>query len=492
MSAAAAAALNKAWTIVSTAPRWLMIGAVAIIVLIIIVIMGSVAKARRHLQKIKIRRRRATECSMSDTMTETIFVSVPSYRDPDCAATLLSLFNNARCPHRVYVGVFSQQRDSTNTHANANADQDILSEYVRLSKLHNCDSFTDNIRFLKVDASEARGPMFARSVIERKLYRNEKWYFNIDSHTRFSTDWDQHFIDQVADIARRTATPENRIVVTMYPGDTDSEAPGECSFDKLPPGSYFRAKQFNAEHGMLQIDGPLFAKRPPAAIETMFIGLNCCFSSADRLQICPFDPKCDYVFLGEETTMAARLWTSGFDFYNPPCMLVWHRWSRKYRPTFWENLRDETLFSETVRSERRFRNKQAMERLWGLLEMHQGKFASKAPEPKYGFGAVRSFKEYMRFSGVDWSRQQASLECWLGTTGGAGAIDASEAAAKFGNNGSRSATVAALRDARDRAGNALLAEPIDGGAAGNSATGVPTTTPTTTTTTTPLLVFTKM
>jgi len=480
----AAAALTKTWTIVSTAPKWLMIGAIAIVVLVIVIIVGSVAKARRHLHRIKIRRRRASECSMSDTMTETIFVSVPSYRDPDCAATLLSLFNNARCPHRVFVGVFSQQRDGGGA-----ADQDILSEYTRLSKLQNCDLFLDNIRFLKVDASEARGPMFARAVIEKKLYRNEKWYLNIDSHTRFSTDWDQHFLDQVADIARRTLITPNRVVVTMYPGDTDNEAPGECSFEKLPPGSYYRAKKFSDEHGMLQIDGPLFAKRPPAAIATMFIGLNCCFSSADRLRLCPFDPRCDYVFLGEETTMAARLWTHGFDFFNPPCMLVWHRWSRKYRPTFWENLRDETLFSETVRSERRFRNKQAMERLWGLLGMHENKYAAKAPEPKYGFGAVRSFQAYQHYCGVDWSRQQASLECWLGVAGGAGSVatlDASEAAAKFGNNGSRSSIVAALRDARDRAGNALLAQ-VDA-----AATATPTTTPTTTSTTTPLLVFTKM
>jgi hypothetical protein len=36
--------------------------------------------------------------------------------------------------------------------------------------------------------------------------------------------------------------------------------------------------------------------------------------------------------------MLARLWTAGFNFYAPMCSLVWHCWSRAYRPTFRELL----------------------------------------------------------------------------------------------------------------------------------------------------------
>ena len=38
----------------------------------------------------------------------TIFVSIASFRDPDCKETLKSLFTNAKHPERVYVGICEQ------------------------------------------------------------------------------------------------------------------------------------------------------------------------------------------------------------------------------------------------------------------------------------------------------------------------------------------------------------------------------------------------
>ena len=39
---------------------------------------------------------------------ETIFVSIPSYRDTDCKNTLQNLFTKAKNPELIYVGVFEQ------------------------------------------------------------------------------------------------------------------------------------------------------------------------------------------------------------------------------------------------------------------------------------------------------------------------------------------------------------------------------------------------
>ena len=41
-----------------------------------------------------------------------------------------------------------------------------------------------------------------------------------------------------------------------------------------------------------------------------------------------------FLFFGEEQAMLARMWTAGFDLYTPPRSVVWHLWSRSYRPTF--------------------------------------------------------------------------------------------------------------------------------------------------------------
>src|SRR5262249_10275685 len=44
---------------------------------------------------------------------ETIFVSIASYRDPECIATVLDLFRKAQYPGRVFVGVYEQNDPET-------------------------------------------------------------------------------------------------------------------------------------------------------------------------------------------------------------------------------------------------------------------------------------------------------------------------------------------------------------------------------------------
>ena len=41
---------------------------------------------------------------------ETIFVSIPSYRDEECSITLHNLFKQAKNPEQIYVGVFTQNK----------------------------------------------------------------------------------------------------------------------------------------------------------------------------------------------------------------------------------------------------------------------------------------------------------------------------------------------------------------------------------------------
>jgi len=50
----------------------------------------------------------------------------------------------------------------------------------------------------------------------------------------------------------------------------------------------------------------------------------------------PYDPQLRHLFFGEEVSMAARLWTSGYDFFAPPETVVFHLWKRDHRPNFRE------------------------------------------------------------------------------------------------------------------------------------------------------------
>lgn len=46
------------------------------------------------------------------------------------------------------------------------------------------------------------------------------------------------------------------------------------------------------------------------------------------VQEVPYDPHLPFLFFGEESSMAARLWTHGWDFFSPPHHVIYHLWSR--------------------------------------------------------------------------------------------------------------------------------------------------------------------
>lgn len=58
------------------------------------------------------------------------------------------------------------------------------------------------------------------------------------------------------------------------------------------------------------------------------------FSDCSVLHDVPYDPDLPYLFFGEEVSMAARLFTHGYDFFSPPEAVVYHLWTRSHRPSF--------------------------------------------------------------------------------------------------------------------------------------------------------------
>jgi hypothetical protein len=44
----------------------------------------------------------------------------------------------------------------------------------------------------------------------------------------------------------------------------------------------------------------------------------------------PYDPHLPFLFFGEESSMAVRMWTHGWDFFSPPHHVIYHLWSRSF------------------------------------------------------------------------------------------------------------------------------------------------------------------
>ena len=131
----------------------------------------------------------------------TIFVSIASYRDSVCSTTVESLFSMADNPKDVFVGI-CQQNNCNEDQECVNSNSSIISNYIK------------NIRTIRIPHYEAKGPTWARYLCST-LWDGEKYYFQIDSHTKFIKGWDTKCINMINLI--KNSGLSQRPVISHYP-----------------------------------------------------------------------------------------------------------------------------------------------------------------------------------------------------------------------------------------------------------------------------------
>lgn len=302
-----------------------------------------------------------------DDDAETIFVSVASYRDPDCLATLKSMFDNADRPERVVAGVCEQ-----NT---ADAKEMCLRAGFE---------WHGNVRRVSVPHHEARGPTYARYLCST-LYRDEDYFCQVDSHTRFAKGWDTKAV------AMLKGCPSDKAVLTHYPHDWKNAAVKEVPV--------LCKSKFDA-HGVPTFEAvTLAASKAPRPVP--FTSGGFVFGPGRMLRDVPYDPNLAQLFQGEEILYSARLWTSGYDFYTPTENLVFHHYYRKDSPKYWQDIEYGADQAKTLAKVRRL--------LTGALQ-----------EYDFGMGDARPLEEYWEFAGIDWNTKTCSSESkFCGTTAAA-------------------------------------------------------------------------
>mmetsp|Transcript_9047 Transcript_9047/g.28232 ORF Transcript_9047/g.28232 Transcript_9047/m.28232 type:complete len:649 (+) Transcript_9047:1-1947(+) len=320
----------------------------------------------------------------SDPAAASIFVSVASYRDNQCQYTLQDLFRKAAHPERVVAGVCFQV---------AKEDED--------SFLLDLGEWSSQIRTYFLHHTEAMGPCYARSLIQRELYKGEDYYFQIDSHFRFVQGWDELCLEQLG----RCESPKP--ILTAYassytlPKDYKPGEPDQAILAANKAVTIICADTFgdqNRDDPFLRIKTRNcrsdFGHVPPPAI---FWTARFAFSRGSVVHEVPYDPHLEYIFFGEEIAMSARLWTSGWDLFNPTRNIAYHLGSRAHRHWF----REVQASPEQVQ-----REAAAKHRICGLLGTPWPN-GQRHPPPAapYGLGTARSLGEYERFAGVDFEFQ---------------------------------------------------------------------------------------
>ncbi|CAK0834186.1 unnamed protein product [Prorocentrum cordatum] len=324
----------------------------------------------------------------------TIFISIASYRDDLCHNTIKEALRMAEHPRRLFFGAVEQSIPSQG---------DLPCNFTMVP----CDVdpsqllcvYSGQITVHRVDARGAQGPTYGRYRADR-LYRGEYFALQIDAHMYFVANWDTEMIKQWK------ATGNEYAVLTTYPS---AYAPGSMdgsghSSHKSTP--LICKSEFDVD-GMVrhQAAGEIF---PMASLNGSPIlqpvwAAGSSFSRGHRVARVPYG-LLRLVFNGEETVMALRMWTSGYDFYTFHHVLLFHTYNRKTRPkTFWENTQQNGLKAKTMEN---------VEIMLGLRRPLAG-YDTKdiSPGAKYGLGQKRQVSTFLRLWGYDLRHKAARDNC---------------------------------------------------------------------------------
>jgi hypothetical protein len=282
-----------------------------------------------------------------------IFISIASYRDPELIPTIENCIKNAKNPRNLVFGISRQY------HPDESFDD--LSKYKKRK----------NFKVFETLYSKSVGVCHARHKIQ-ELYDGEEYYLQLDSHHRFIENWDEKLKDTLKDLSD---SGSERPLLTAYLPSYDPEKEDE---DRLNDVWRMYIDRFMPE-------GPIFIF--PESIQDFnnqtperarFTSGHFIFTLGKFCEEVPYDPK--LYFHGEESSLAARAYTCGYDLFHLHRPWVWHHYTRDGKARHWD---DVSKWSNL--------NKQSFTRYRKLLGMDGCK---RQHFPKYGLGKVRKIQKH--------------------------------------------------------------------------------------------------
>ena len=299
----------------------------------------------------------------------TIFVSIASYRDPELLKTLKDCLEKAKYPNTLRFGIAWQHSPD--------------------DKWDTLDKYKDNPNFKIDDISfrESQGVCWARNRIQN-LYNNETYYLQLDSHHRFVENWDDTLVNMVKELQNQGS--KKPLITAYLPSyDPSNESKLEdvwtLEFDRfLPQGPIF-IKPHNHPNWK-ELNNPIKAR---------FLSGHFIFTLGKWAHEVKYDPR--LYFHGEETSLAARSYTHGYDLYHPHLPLVWHEYTRSGKVKQWDD--DSTWSQRDSISYKRYRN------LFEMDEIECTPCVRKSLEG-FNFGDERTVNEYEQYAGIKFKTRQ--------------------------------------------------------------------------------------
>jgi hypothetical protein len=295
----------------------------------------------------------------------TIFVQIASYRDPQLIPTIEDMLQNAKYPENLRLGIARQYHPDDKF--------DDLSEYEN----------DDRFRILNILYTASTGVCWARNQVQQ-LYDNETYTLQIDSHMRFTKDWDDTLIRMLKGLQDKGhKKPLLTSYVSSYDPDNDPDGrvtePWRMVFDRFTPeGVVFFLPEVipNWEN----LTEPIRAR---------FYSAHFCFTLGEFAKNVQHDP--DYYFHGEEISIAVRAFTHGYDLFHPHRIVIYHEYTRKNRTKQWD---DDTVWY--------LKDKSSHEKNRKVLGIDGEEYDG---DLLYGFGNERTVRDYEKYVGLNFKNR---------------------------------------------------------------------------------------
>lgn len=304
-----------------------------------------------------------------------IFVSIASYRDPELLPTIESLLRNAAYPNNLTICIAWQH-----------AEED---EWDTLAAYGNDERF----KIIDIPYQEAKGVCHARSLIQ-KFYTNEDFYLQLDSHHRFDKNWDITIQDYLNYLI--TKGHKKPILSSYLPGYFPKNDPDGrnievwgLNIDRFMPAGVPFLRPYN-------IDDWRSLKEP---FPTRFVSGHFIFTIGKFVQEVPYDPF--LYFHGEESSLAGRAYTHGYDLFAPHRPVIWHEYTREGKTKHWDDAQDWAN-----------RDKASYARFRMIFDMNEEGCTpcQRNALRSFGLGTERSLQDYERYAGLKFRTRQIHQE----------------------------------------------------------------------------------
>lgn len=318
-------------------------------------------------------------------LDSTILLEIPSYMDKELPGTIRSALLNAANPDRVHFAICLQD------------DRTEVLDYLRGSVPH-C-----GVEYMGL--SEARGSCYARNLCQG-LWDGEDFVLWTDSHMRFAWGWDVALLDQWRRTGNKNAVLSAHSVHHSYDPkkpEADLSFTSECGgSSRAVCASFF----YMRTHTLTEYRGTYVNGADPVPGALIVCHTTFLPASADRAV--RFDP--DMWFWGDETCMAVRLWTSGYDIYHHGMNPSRHLYSTERS----DNAKGPKASGARTESSGLKRSEQEFRRTEQLL----GVFDYGIDLGRYGLGTVRTLEAYQAWSGIDFRNMEIGMSARTATYDG--------------------------------------------------------------------------